>query len=58
MARRRSHAGLLLAGLVVIAAGFGVAAVEMLHLPKGSIWVVVGATVVVVGLIRAVTRPR
>jgi hypothetical protein len=55
---RRSHVGLALAGAVVIAAGFAIAIVEALHYPKGSIWFVVAATFVVVGLIRFFTRAR
>jgi hypothetical protein len=54
--RRRSHLGLILAGAVVIAAGFAIAIVEVLHLPKGSIWFVVAATVLVVAAIRSLTR--
>jgi hypothetical protein len=49
---------LVLAGAVVIAAGFAIAIVEALHLPKGSIWFVVAAAVVLVGAIRFFTRPR
>ena len=56
MARRRSQAGLLLAGAVVIAAGFGIALVEAWRLPKGSVWVVVATAVLLVGAIRAITR--
>lgn len=46
----------MLAGGVVIAAGFAVAIVEVLRLPKGSIWLVVGAALVLVVLIRRFTR--
>jgi hypothetical protein len=56
MRRRRSHLGLALAGGVVIAAGFAIALVEALKLPKGSIWVVVVATIVLVALIRGLTH--
>jgi hypothetical protein len=42
----------MLAGGVVIAAGFGVALVEAYGFPKGSIWFVVGAAVALVLLIR------
>jgi hypothetical protein len=49
---------LLLAGVVVIAAGFAIAIVEALELPKFSIWVVVGVTVLLVALIRALTHKR
>ena len=50
--RRRSHLATVVAGGVIIAAGFGVAIVEALRLPRGSIWVVVGAAALLVGLIR------
>jgi hypothetical protein len=43
---------------VVIAAGFGVALVEALHLPKGSIWIVVGAAALLVVLIRLIDARR
>jgi hypothetical protein len=56
MRRRRAHAGLVLAGVVVILAGFAIALVEALELPKGSIWVVVGGTIVIVAGIRWLTR--
>jgi hypothetical protein len=52
----RSRAGTILAAGVVIAAGFAVAAVELLHLPKGTIWVVVAAAVAALAVIRAATR--
>jgi hypothetical protein len=55
---RRSNRGMVLAGAVVIAAGFAIAIVEAMRLPKFSIWVVVGVTVIVVALIRALTRTR
>jgi hypothetical protein len=55
MARRRSHRGLVLAGIVVILAGFAVALTEALHFPKGSIWVVVAVTVAIVAVIRRFT---
>jgi hypothetical protein len=40
------------AGGVVIAAGFGVALVEIYRLPKGSIWIVVVAAALLVLLVR------
>ena len=49
---RRGRWASLLAGGVVIAAGFGVALVEVYRLPRGSIWVVVGAAALLVVLIR------
>jgi hypothetical protein len=48
----------VLAGAVIVLAGFGVAMVEALHLPKGSIWIVVGVAAALVALVRAVTRRR
>jgi hypothetical protein len=56
VSRRRSHRGMILAGGVIVAAGFAVAIVEMLKLPKGSIWVVVAAALLLVLLIRRLTR--
>lgn len=58
MKRQRSQAGLLLAGGVVIAAGFAVALVEAFRFPRGSVWVVVAVAVLLVAAIRAITRPR
>jgi len=54
----RSRAGLVLAGAVVIAGGVGVAVVEWLGFPKGSVWIVVAVTVAFVVVIRGVTRRR
>ena len=54
-ARRRSHRGLVLAAVVIVIAGFGVAIVEVLRLPRGSIWIVVAVAALLVGLIRALT---
>jgi hypothetical protein len=56
--RRRSHLGLVVNGAVVIAAGFGVALVEAYRLPKGSLWFVVGAAVLIIVTVRFMTRPR
>lgn len=53
---KRSRAGTVLSACVVIAAGFAVAAVEMLRMPKGTIWLVVAATVAILAVIRAATR--
>jgi hypothetical protein len=55
---RRSQLGLMLAALVIVAAGFGIALVEMYRWPKGSIWGVAGAAVLLIALIRAVSRSR
>jgi hypothetical protein len=46
----------VLAGGVVIVTGFVVALVELLKLPKGSIWVVVAAALLLVLLIRRLAR--
>lgn len=46
----------MLAGAVVIAAGFAVAVVELLHFPKGTIWIVVAAAGLLVAAIRGLTR--
>ena len=56
--RRRSHVGLVINGAVVVAAGFGIALVEAYRLPKGSLWIVVGAAVVTIAMVRFLTRPR
>jgi hypothetical protein len=53
---RRSRTSSILAASVVIAAGFAIAVVEMLRLPKGTIWVVVVAAVAILAVIRATTR--
>ena len=53
---KRSRTGTVLAACVVIAGGFTVAVVEMLHLPKGTIWLVVAAAVAILAIIRAATR--
>jgi hypothetical protein len=55
-ARRRSRLGPLLSAAVVILAGFGIALVEALRLPKGSIWVVVAGAIVLISAIRLLTR--
>jgi hypothetical protein len=57
--RRHPHLGSLLAGGIVIAAGFGVALVEAFKLPKGTIWVVVGsAAALILGIRLLTTRGR
>lgn len=54
----RQRLGLLLAGVVVVAGGFGIAIVEAMLWPRGTIWLVAGATVGLVILIRVLTAPR
>jgi hypothetical protein len=56
MRRRRSSWAPFLAGGVVIAAGFGVALVEVCRWPKGSLWFVVGAAALLALLIRLLAR--
>jgi hypothetical protein len=51
-----SRAGTILAATVLIAAGFAVAIVEMLRLPKGTIWIVVAVAVAALTVIRTATR--
>jgi hypothetical protein len=58
MTRRRSGWAPILSGGVVIAAGFGIALVEAYRFPKGAIWIVVGAAVLLVLLIRALDARR
>ena len=55
MGGRRSGAGLMLAGAIVIVIGFGVALVKAWNLPSYWIPVVVGIGLVVIGAIRWVT---
>ena len=58
MRRRRSAWAAGLTGGVVIAAGFGVALVEIYRWPKASIWLVAGAAALVVLLIRRLDGRR
>ncbi|MBI3630642.1 MAG: hypothetical protein HY217_13925 [Candidatus Rokubacteria bacterium] len=50
--------GTVLAGVIVIAVGFGVALVKALRLPNYAIAAVVGGGLVAVGLVRYFTRPK
>jgi hypothetical protein len=52
MSRRRSDAGMILAGVIVIAAGFGVALVKTFELPSYTIPFVVGGAFLAVGVLR------
>ena len=56
MKRRRSQWRLVVGGGVVIAAAFAVALVERYRMPKGSVWIVVGAAALLVFLLRVVGR--
>jgi hypothetical protein len=55
-ASRRSQAGLVLAAAVIILAGFGIALVEMYRWPKASIWGVVGGAMLLVAIIRTLSK--
>ena len=55
--KRRARWPSIAAGGVVIAAGFAIAFVELLRFPKGTVWVVVGATALLLFLLRVVGRP-
>jgi hypothetical protein len=55
---RPSQTGLVLAGAVIVLAGFGIALVEMYRWPKGSIWGVVGVAVLLVAIIRTVSTRK
>jgi hypothetical protein len=48
----------VLAAAVIVLAGFGIALAEVYRFPKGTVWVVVGVTVLVVTTIRLATRRR
>lgn len=55
MKRRRSQAGLVLAGAVVIAGGVAIGLTELFQFPKGSVWVVVAVTAALVFAIMKLT---
>src|SRR5438105_11925793 len=57
VSRRPSDAGMILAGVVVVAAGLGVALVKTLELPSYTIPFVIGGAFLAVGLIRRLSRP-
>lgn len=56
MGTRRARWGLVAAGVIIIAGGIGVALVELWRFPRGSVWLIVGATLGLVALVRALTR--
>ena len=56
--RRRSTLASVLGGAVVMASGLAIGVVEAYHLPKGTIWGVVGVAVLLVLGIRAFSRSR
>jgi cobalamin synthase len=58
MRGKHSRTGTILAAAVLIGAGFTVAAVEILRLPKGTIWIVVAVAVAALTIIRAATRRK
>jgi hypothetical protein len=45
----------VLAGAVVVAAGFAIGIVELLRLPKGTVWLVVAVAVGLIALIRVIS---
>jgi hypothetical protein len=58
MPNERARAGMVVAGCVIVAGAVGVALVEWLRFPKGTIWLVIGGTVVIVAIIRTLTAGR
>jgi uncharacterized membrane protein len=54
--KRRGRWATIAAGGVVILAGFAIALVEWLRFPKGSVWVVVAAAVLLLVVLRGVGR--
>ena len=58
MPNERARTGMVLAGGVIVAGAVGVAIVEWLRFPKGTIWLVIGATVALVAIIRTLTAGR
>ena len=54
---RRARWPTIVAGGIVVAAGFAIALVELLGYPKGSVWVVVGAAALLLFVLRVVARP-
>jgi hypothetical protein len=56
VSRRRASWGAALAGSVLVAAGFAVAIVEVLRLPKGSVWGVVAVAAMLLVAIRRLAR--
>jgi hypothetical protein len=54
--KRRARWAAIAAGSVVIAAGFAIALLELWRFPKGSIWIVVAVTILVLVALRGVGR--
>jgi UDP-N-acetylmuramyl pentapeptide phosphotransferase/UDP-N-acetylglucosamine-1-phosphate transferase len=54
--RGRSQWPTVIAGGVVIAAGFAVALVELMRWPRGSVWIVVAVAVLLLLVVRRVGR--
>jgi hypothetical protein len=54
--KRRARWPTIAAGGIVIAAGFAIALVESLRFPRGSVWIVVGATALLLFVIRVIVR--
>jgi UDP-N-acetylmuramyl pentapeptide phosphotransferase/UDP-N-acetylglucosamine-1-phosphate transferase len=47
----------IVAGGVVIVAGFAIALVELFRFPKGSVWIVVAVAALLLFVVRLVGRP-
>ena len=56
MGTRRGPMAHLLAGAAIVAGAIGIGVVEALRLPKGSVWLVVAITLVVVVVARSLPR--
>ncbi len=56
--RRRSTLTSIVGGAIVITTGLAVGVVEALHLPKGSLWIVVAIAAALLVALRTFTRPR
>lgn len=56
MGKRHGPLTHLLTGVAIVAGAVGVGVVEALRLPRGSIWLVVTVTVILVVLARALPR--
>jgi len=54
---RRARWPTIVAGGIVVAAGFAIALVELLRYPTGSVWVVVGVAALLLFVLRVVARP-
>ena len=53
---RRARWATIAAAAILIAAGFAIALVELLRFPKGSVWIVVAVTALLLLALRAAGR--